>query len=56
MLTGSGDFAKVMKRLCLYSAIGVHVAVSKQEPRRAAINATLLKYETLQRTSATKLI
>ena len=56
LLSGSGDFARTMKRLCLYSAIGVHGAVSKAEPRRATFDATLLKYETLQRTFATKLL
>ena len=39
-----------MKRLCLYSATGIHGVVPKTEPRRAAFNAALLKYETLQRT------
>ena len=30
--------------------------MSKQEPRRASFNATLLKYETLQRAYSTKLL
>ena len=50
LLSGSSEFARTMKRLCLYSATGIHGVVPKTEPRRAAFNATLLKYETLQRT------
>ena len=56
LLSGSSEFARTMKRLCLYSATGIHGVVPKTEPRRAAFNAALLKYETLQRTFATKLL
>ena len=56
LLSGPSEFARNMKRFCLYSAIGIHGAVSKQEPRRASFNATLLKYETLQRAYSTKLL
>ena len=49
LLSGSSEFARNMKRFCLYSAAGIHGAVPKTEPRRAAFNAALLKYETPQR-------
>ena len=42
LLSGSSEFARTMKRLCLYSATGIHGAVPKTEPRRAAFNAALL--------------
>ena len=32
---------RTMKRLCLYSATGIHGVVPKTEPRRAAFNAAL---------------
>ena len=44
LLNTSSEWSRTMKRACFYSAIGMHGSVLKAEPRRAAFNATLLKY------------
>ena len=56
LLNTPSEWSRIMKRVCFYSAIGMNGPVSKAEPRRAAFNATLLKYETLQRACTIKLL